>query len=46
MGRATYGGVEFAAIVARENLVAVQFHTEKSGPPGLRLLENFLRWNP
>ena len=45
-GTALYGGVRFAAAVARDNLVAVQFHTEKSGPVGLRLLENFLKWNP
>jgi glutamine amidotransferase len=45
-GTAVYGGVRFAAAVARGNLAAVQFHTEKSGPPGLRLLENFLAWSP
>jgi len=43
-GRTEYG-ITFASAVARENLVAVQFHPEKSGPPGLQLLQNFCRWN-
>ncbi len=46
LGTCEYGGVEFAAAVARDNLVAVQFHAEKSGRPGLRLLEGFLGWRP
>ena len=45
-GTAIYGGVQFPAAVAHRNLVAVQFHSEKSGPPGLRILRNFLRWDP
>ncbi len=45
-GRAVYGDIRFGAAVARNSVVAVQFHTEKSGPPGLRLLDNFLSWNP
>ena len=36
-----YGGPVVAAIV-RENLWATQFHPEKSGPAGLRLLANYV----
>ncbi len=43
-GRTEYG-MTFASAVAQSNLVAVQFHPEKSGPPGLKILENFSRWN-
>jgi glutamine amidotransferase len=41
----TVYGIEFASGVARDSLVAFQFHPEKSGRPGLKLLENFCRWN-
>jgi imidazole glycerol-phosphate synthase subunit HisH len=37
-------GIRFCSAVAKENLVAVQFHPEKSGRPGLTLLANFCRW--
>ena len=40
-----YAGVSFASVVAAGSLVATQFHPEKSGRIGLRLLENFTRWN-
>ena len=36
----TYG-TEFASVVARANMMGTQFHTEKSGPLGLRLLHRF-----
>lgn len=34
-------GIDFAAIYGRDNLWAAQFHPEKSGLPGLKILENF-----
>ena len=34
-------GLEFASIVARDNVMATQFHVEKSGPAGLSLLSRF-----
>ncbi len=40
----TYGQT-YASAVARENLVGVQFHPEKSHDLGRRLLRNFLDWN-
>lgn len=39
-GRTEYGA-EFASVLARGNVMGTQFHPEKSGTWGLRLLENF-----
>lgn len=45
VARTEYGGKIFASILGRGNLAACQFHTEKSGKWGLKLLENFCRWD-
>jgi glutamine amidotransferase len=37
----TEHAVRFASVIAADNLVATQFHPEKSGPRGLRIYENF-----
>ncbi len=39
-------GISFASILGFNNLFATQFHLEKSGPPGLQILDNFCKWNP
>lgn len=44
-GRSTYPD-PFCCAVARDSLFAVQFHPEKSAHAGLRLMSNFLSWNP
>ena len=38
-------GVTFCAAIARDNLVATQFHLEKSGETGLKVLDNFCKLN-
>jgi imidazole glycerol-phosphate synthase subunit HisH len=43
LGESDYG-VRFCAAAGRENLVAVQFHPEKSSGAGLKLYENYLAW--
>jgi glutamine amidotransferase len=45
LGETEYAGARFASIVSQANLLATQFHPEKSGRIGLRLLENFSRWS-
>ncbi|HUU42076.1 MAG TPA: imidazole glycerol phosphate synthase subunit HisH [Desulfatiglandales bacterium] len=38
-------GIDFASIMGKKNLIALQFHPEKSGPPGLTILKNFCSWS-
>jgi glutamine amidotransferase len=39
-------GISFASIVGLNNLFATQFHLEKSGRAGLKILDNFCKWTP
>lgn len=40
-----YGG-PVTAVVGRDTMIGTQFHPEKSHATGLRMIANFLRWNP
>jgi len=44
-GECVYG-VPFACAAAHGNVFGVQFHPEKSAEAGLRLLANFVEWQP
>jgi glutamine amidotransferase len=43
IGETDYG-TRFCSAAGRQNLIAVQFHPEKSSRAGLKLYENFLAW--
>ena len=45
LGESDYGS-RFTCAVARDNIIATQFHPEKSASAGLTLLSNFVSWNP
>ena len=38
-------GIVFPSVIGYKNLIAMQFHPEKSGHAGLRILENFCNWD-
>ncbi|MDI6741966.1 MAG: imidazole glycerol phosphate synthase subunit HisH [Smithella sp.] len=45
LGTTDYG-ITFCSVLAKNNIVAMQFHPEKSGRPGLQILKNFCAWRP
>ncbi len=46
LGTTSYANAEFASIIGKDNVIATQFHPEKSGRVGLKLLSNFANWQP
>ncbi len=45
IGKTTFAGVTFTSAVGKGSMVATQFHVEKSGAVGLKVLRNFLNWD-
>ena len=45
LGSTEYG-VRYASVIGKNNIVAMQFHPEKSSNVGIMLLSNFLSWSP
>ncbi|MHA1913990.1 MAG: imidazole glycerol phosphate synthase subunit HisH [Promethearchaeota archaeon] len=44
LGNTMYGNTEFCSMVCKENVVAVQFHPEKSSKNGIKMYENFIQY--
>ena len=44
LGMTKYGDTEFSSMVHDDNLVATQFHPEKSGKNGIKMYENFIQY--
>ena len=45
LAHASYGG-DITAIVAKDNMAGLQFHPEKSSHSGMKIIQNFLAWEP
>lgn len=45
-GETDYGNITFPSIIIQDNIHATQFHPERSGEKGLKLLANFLELIP
>jgi len=46
LAASSYGDYPFACAIGKDNVVAVQFHPEKSQKAGLAMLESFVNWKP
>jgi len=44
LGETEYADARFSSILGKGNLIATQFHPERSGRIGLKLLDNFCKW--
>lgn len=45
LGVTDYAGRSFCSVTGAGNVLATQFHMEKSGPLGLRMLDRFAQWD-
>ena len=43
VSKSIYKNIEFPAVINFENIYGCQFHPEKSGPQGLKIIRNFLQ---
>ena len=46
IGQTEYADTVFASVAGNKNIAAMQFHPERSGRIGLKVLENFCSWDP
>jgi glutamine amidotransferase len=44
LGKTKYGDTEFCSIVCKENVIATQFHPEKSSNYGIMMYKNFIQY--
>ena len=42
LAETTYGGLRFASAIGKDKIIGCQFHPEKSGEAGLKILQNFV----
>jgi glutamine amidotransferase len=42
LAHTSYGGHEISAVIKKDQITGCQFHPEKSGQVGLKILERFL----
>lgn len=43
LAQTTYGGLTFPSVIGRDTIYGCQFHPEKSGSEGLKIIENFVQ---
>jgi len=44
LGKTKYGEIEFCSMVGKDNVIATQFHPEKSGKNGIQMYQNFIQY--
>ncbi|MHA1988104.1 MAG: imidazole glycerol phosphate synthase subunit HisH [Promethearchaeota archaeon] len=44
LGITKYGETEFCSMVGKDNIIATQFHPEKSGKNGIKMYQNFIQY--